>query len=109
MSVGAHSVACRGPGAKGPHGRRVPTHRGRAPGWVPAPSVEVAGVTLRRDPWSLVSEGDAGLQRPGLHLLDDLVDLGLDVGRDDRLEVVERREAGLAEGLELGEVAVLGL
>src|SRR5689334_2922467 len=36
----------------------------------------------------------AGVLRPVLELLDDVRDLGLDVGRDLRVEGVERRDAG---------------
>src|SRR5918993_3660048 len=42
MSVGAHSVACRGPGQKG-RAASATTRWGRAPGRVPAPSLEVVG------------------------------------------------------------------
>ena len=85
------------PRAKGP--RRLGADAlGAGTRWVPAPSVRSGGGHVSATRWSLSSEGDAGLQRAGLHLLDDLVDLGLDVGRDDRVEVVVRREARPCRG-----------
>src|SRR6478609_4318139 len=47
MSVGAHSVACRGPGQKDHYGSAL-THWGRAPGGCPPPVFDQAVVTLAR-------------------------------------------------------------